>query len=200
MKHDSRITLGEPLDDGRNEGRGENGAACDPHFPRRRVGEKLDVFDALAQVIEYGHPAIEQRATVRGRLDALAVAVEQAHAERILQLRDRSRNVGLGCIEALRRLPHGAGLHHGHEDVQVLQLHPASDAIAQLHVGPHFGFEMTSSDNSNYALMTASTISETKARRPSRPASLAAHAAGSSVAIPCEAIMPKIVRAWDERT
>ena len=33
----------------------------------------------------------------------------------------------------LRRLSHAAGLHDGHEDVQVLQLHPASDAIAQLH-------------------------------------------------------------------
>src|SRR5262249_32623127 len=36
MKRDSRITLGEPLDDGRNEGAGEKGAASDPHFPSRR--------------------------------------------------------------------------------------------------------------------------------------------------------------------
>jgi hypothetical protein len=32
--------------------------------------------------------------------------------------------------------------------VQVLQLHPASNAIAQLHIEPHFLFEMTSSNNS----------------------------------------------------
>ena len=53
-------------------------------------------FTRLAQVIEHSHSAIEQGATVLGRLDALAVAVEQAHAERMLQLRDRSRNGGLG--------------------------------------------------------------------------------------------------------
>jgi hypothetical protein len=29
-----------------------------------------------------------------------------------------------------RRLSHAAGLHNRHEDVQVLQLHPAADAIA----------------------------------------------------------------------
>ena len=65
-----------------------------------------------------------------------ADSVFRVIAERMLQVRDRSRNVRLGGIEALRRLPHGARLHDGHEDVQVLQLHSASDAIAQLHVGP----------------------------------------------------------------
>jgi hypothetical protein len=58
------------------------------------------------------------------------VAVEQAHAERMLQVRDRSRYSRLTGVEVLRRLAHAAGLHHGHEDVQVLQLHPAADAIA----------------------------------------------------------------------
>ena len=64
-------------------------AASDPHFPGRGVGEKLDVLHALAQVIEYGHPAIEQRAAILRRLDPLAVAIEQAYAERMLQFRDR---------------------------------------------------------------------------------------------------------------
>jgi hypothetical protein len=30
---------------------------------------------------------------------------------------------------------HAAGLHDSHQDVEVLQLDPASDAIAQLHLG-----------------------------------------------------------------
>ena len=110
-------------------------AASDPHFPSSRVGEKLDVLHALAQLIEDGGPAIEQRATVLGRLDPLAVAVEQAHAERMLQFRDRSAKWWAGWCSGVRRLPHAAGLHDGHQDVQVLQLHPASDAIAQLHPG-----------------------------------------------------------------
>src|SRR5882762_6010407 len=118
----------------------------------------------------------------------------------MLQVRDRSRNVRLGGIEALRCLPHGAGLHDGHEDVQVLQFHPASDAIGQLHVGPHFGFEMMASDNSIIRLWQHQLSSEAKARRLSRLASLAPGADGSPAAIPCEATMPKIVPAWDERT
>jgi len=77
--------------------------------------------------------AREQGAAVFCRLHALPVAVQQAHAERVLQVRDRSGNGGLGAVEALRSLAHAAGLHHGHEDVQVLQLHPASGAIAKLH-------------------------------------------------------------------
>jgi tripartite-type tricarboxylate transporter receptor subunit TctC len=148
MKHDSRITPGEPIDDGSNEGFAGIDGASDPYFASARVGEKLDLFHALAQVIEYGCAAIEERATVFGRRDPMAVPIEQAYAERMLQFRDRPRNVGLGGVELLRRLAHGAGLHDGHEDVQILQLQPAPDAIAQLHVGSHFEFEMTSSDNS----------------------------------------------------
>src|SRR5262249_32564369 len=63
----------------------------------------------------------------------LAVPLEESYAERMLQFRDRSRNGGLSDVEALRRLAHAAGLHDGHKDVQVLQFHPSSDAIAQLH-------------------------------------------------------------------
>jgi hypothetical protein len=42
--------------------------------------------------------------------------------------------------------------------VQVLQLHPASDAIAQLHGWPHVNIDMKSSDNSIMPLMAASDI------------------------------------------
>src|SRR5664279_5406581 len=53
MKHDARIAPREPLDNGGNEARGQQGAASDPHFARRRIGEKLDVLQGLAQVVEY---------------------------------------------------------------------------------------------------------------------------------------------------
>jgi hypothetical protein len=76
MKDDARISPAEPLDDGRNEARGHQGRASDPHFSSRRVGEELDVLQALPQVVEYRHAAIEQRAAVFGWLDALAMAIE----------------------------------------------------------------------------------------------------------------------------
>jgi hypothetical protein len=56
-------------------------------------------------------------------------------------------------------------LHHGHEHVQVLQLHPISDAIAQLHDGTHFLFEMISSDNSLVRLWWHQLSSQAEARR-----------------------------------
>jgi hypothetical protein len=62
-------------------------AASNPQFPGRRVREKRDVLHALTQIIEYGRPAIQQGAAVLGRLDPLAMAVEQANAERLLQFR-----------------------------------------------------------------------------------------------------------------
>ncbi len=109
------------------------GAASNTRFPRRRVGEKLDVLHALAQLVENSYSAIEQRATILGRLDTLALAVEQAHAERVLQVGNRFRNVGLGGVQLLRRLPHAAGLHDCHKDVHVLQPDPSADAVTHLH-------------------------------------------------------------------
>src|SRR6266545_5616419 len=88
MKHDARIAPGEPIDESRSEARGQQGAASNPQFPSRRVGKKLDILYRLAQDIEQSRSAIEQGATVLGRLDTLGVAVEQAHAECMLQFRD----------------------------------------------------------------------------------------------------------------
>ncbi len=53
------MALGELVDDSRDEARGESGVATDPHFASRRVGEKLDLFDALPKFIERGEPVLE---------------------------------------------------------------------------------------------------------------------------------------------
>ena len=81
--------------------------------------------------------ALEQRAAVLGRLDTLRIAVEKAHADRVFQVRDRSGNGGLSGVQERGRLAHAAGLHHGHQHVEVVQLHPTSDAIAHLHSGTY---------------------------------------------------------------
>ena len=147
MKHDTRVATGEPIDDRGDETRCQKGSAADPHLPGRGIGEKLDALHALTQVIENRHAAIDQRVSLSGQLDALAVAIKQSHTERILKGRDRSRNRGLGTVEARRCLAHAARLHDGHQDVQVLELQAASDAIAQLHGSTHVGIGMRSSKN-----------------------------------------------------
>ena len=90
MERDARIAAGELIDDCRNQTGGHEVAASNPHLPGRRVCEKLDVLHTLAQAIEDGRAAIEQRAPIFSGLDALPVAIEQAHTECMLQFRDRS--------------------------------------------------------------------------------------------------------------
>jgi hypothetical protein len=52
-------------------------------------------------------------------------------------LPNRSGNGGLPGIEEHGRFAHASGLHDGHQDVEVLQLQPAPDAITQLHFGTY---------------------------------------------------------------
>src|SRR5215208_7213949 len=88
MKHDARMPSGKPVGNGGHKARGERGDASDPHLPRSGIGEKLDVLQALTQVVEDSRSTGEQRATELGRLDPLAVAVQQAHAKGMLQIPD----------------------------------------------------------------------------------------------------------------
>src|SRR5262245_11276611 len=158
MKHNARITPGKSVDDGRNKASCLEWIAPNTHFPGRRVGEKLDVFHRLAQLIEHRGTAIEQGATVPGWLDALRVAVEQTHAKRVFQIRNRFRNVGLRGVQVTCRLSHAAGLHDSPEDVQVLQLDPASDAIAHLHGSLPYAATYALIETYYYRFMTAPAI------------------------------------------
>src|SRR5215470_5634774 len=120
MKYDTRVAPGELVHNGRNEACCKWNDAPDPHVSSRGISEKFNVLDCLLEVIERGRSAIEQGPAVRGRLDALRVAVEQAHADSAFQFCDRSRNGWLACVEERCRLPHASGLHNDHQDVEVL--------------------------------------------------------------------------------
>ena len=84
MKHDAWIALGEPINQGGNKARCEIGVAPNSQFTGCRIGEKLNILHAPAQFVEYRRATIKQRLTVRGRLDALSVTIEQAHTQRAL--------------------------------------------------------------------------------------------------------------------
>jgi len=71
MKHHAWKTPREAIDDGRDEARAERGGAPDPHLARGRVGEELDVLDALAQLIEGSMAATEYGAPVFGEFGAV---------------------------------------------------------------------------------------------------------------------------------
>ena len=57
------------------------------HLAGRRVDQELYVLNGLAKLIEHGRSSIQQRAPVFGVLNPLAMTIEQAHAERALQVR-----------------------------------------------------------------------------------------------------------------
>ena len=93
-------------------------------------------FTALAQVVEHGRSAIEQGATVLGRLDPLGGAIEQTHANVCSSSAIDLEMADCAVFRSAAALSHAASLHDGHQDVKVVQLHPASDAIAHLHRTP----------------------------------------------------------------
>src|SRR5262249_32215619 len=102
-----------------------------------RISEKLDVLDALAQLVERGKPALEQGLAIGRRLDPLAAAIEQADAERTLQVSDRLRYDRVRDRQAFGGSRHAAGLNDGEQDIDVPQFEAATDAVLPLHVSLH---------------------------------------------------------------
>jgi hypothetical protein len=69
------------------------------------------------------------------RPDAAWATIEEADAEGVFEVGDRSRNSGLRRGKPFRRLVHAAGFHYGHEDTHIVQLETALDAIDLVHGG-----------------------------------------------------------------
>jgi hypothetical protein len=111
--------------------------ASNSHFPGGGVGEKLDALQRLPQLTEDCYSAIEQGATVGGRLHTTGVAVEQTHTHGSLQFCNRFGNVRLGRVEEGSRFVHAASLHHRHQDMEVMKLQAVSNSIVDLHLGSY---------------------------------------------------------------
>jgi hypothetical protein len=133
VDHHARVATEDAVDHGRAEGGRHRDRGADAHFAGRRVGEKFDVLHGLAQFVEHHQAAIEQRAPVDRRLDALRRAIEHAHTERVLEIGDRLRHHGVRDRKRARGLRHVSALHHREQDVQVAQLEPAPDTAAPVH-------------------------------------------------------------------
>jgi hypothetical protein len=68
------------------------------------IGEKLDLFHTLSELVEHCEAALKQSAAVSRRLYAMRRPIEQAHAKRMLKIGDRLRHDGPRDRELLRRL------------------------------------------------------------------------------------------------
>src|SRR5262245_62996910 len=82
---------------------------------------------------EHGRAAMDEGAAIGGRLDALRCAVEETHAERMLEVGDGLRDDRLRDGKPLRRLGHAPRLGDSEKDVQVAQLDASTDPVAPRH-------------------------------------------------------------------
>src|SRR5262245_24436262 len=132
MKSHPRILPRESVDDGGHDRSIDRIGRSDPHFARRRIGQKFDLLDALSHLVEYGDAALDQRPTVGRRLDAALAAVEEPHPQGRFHVGKRLRYARLPDRKTLRRLAHCPAFDDGHEDAEVAQLEPATDPFRAL--------------------------------------------------------------------
>src|SRR5262245_49042031 len=92
VKDRPRILPRQLFDDGQHDPFGHRYAASDAELAGSRIAQMLDLTHSLPQLAEGREPAMEQRAAVLGRFDALRTTVEQPRADRRFQICDRSRN------------------------------------------------------------------------------------------------------------
>ncbi|MCY1547882.1 hypothetical protein D9M68_839620 [compost metagenome] len=96
----------------------------------------LDLADALGHRLQLGGLGQQlQRVGVEvapgvGQLERARVALEQLHAQVILQLLDLARQRGLGDMQPLGRAGEVAFLCHGHEVTQVPQFHDYTSQVS----------------------------------------------------------------------
>ena len=98
--HDhARIFLGELFDDLRKDRVPNRQRISDRQLACRGIGQELDIPDALPQFIECRPAAREQSARVERWLDPARAAIEELHAQRMLQVGDDLRHSGMGNTE-----------------------------------------------------------------------------------------------------
>src|SRR5262245_42813949 len=94
----------------------------------------LDVLHSLLQLTEGSHSAIEQRAPALRWLDTVRATVQELRTDAMFERGNRPGNGGLSCVQHQCALAHAAGLHHGHQHVEVVKLDSTSYPIAHPHV------------------------------------------------------------------
>src|SRR4029079_2424833 len=82
VEGDPRITPCQTVNHGRDKACGDRRRCPDAYIARAWVGEKIDVLDALPQLVEGGVAAAEHGAAVVGEFDSTRVSLQQAHSER----------------------------------------------------------------------------------------------------------------------
>src|SRR5262245_10821721 len=108
-----------------------------PQLAGRRVRQKLNVPDALFELVKRGNAAPEQRLSIDGRLDALRASIEKLDAELVLEVGDHFRHSWWGDPKLRDRLAHAATLRDSQEYMQITQLEPSTDLTFPVDFSEH---------------------------------------------------------------
>src|SRR5436189_4660966 len=127
------MASGEPIDDRRCKARRERIDTSDSHFTDGRVGKKLDLVDALTQLVECRKSVLENRAAIERGLDALAAAMQQAHAQGMYHAGNGLRHERMGNRQLFGSLRYAAERHCREQDMHVAQLESSADAVLPMH-------------------------------------------------------------------
>ena len=127
----------KPMDDGRIDRGDRVLAPAHAYLSHCRIGERRDVVHALAQFVEHGDAALDERPATGRRLDALPTPVEEPHTEGLFQVSDRLGHCRLRHVEGRGGLAHAAGLNDGQQNIDVPQFEAAADPVVPLRDGGH---------------------------------------------------------------
>src|SRR5262249_12711328 len=86
------MLAGETVNDGRHKRRCDRLGCPDANVAFGRIGEELDILEALTQIVEDCETAFCQRDPIGGRYDAAPPAINELCADGILQLQNRLGN------------------------------------------------------------------------------------------------------------
>jgi hypothetical protein len=138
MNGDARILPGKPIDDRGSKAGGNDDGSPNPYFASLGVGEELDMFYSLPQLIEGNEAAIEKGAPINRGLYALRTAIQETDPERVFHVGNRLRYCRLRHRELSGCLSHAAASSHGQQDIQIPQFEMTAEALGvPLHRFPH---------------------------------------------------------------
>jgi hypothetical protein len=86
--------------------------ASNSHLSDARIGQEIDLLDALPEFVERDVAVLEQSMCVDRGLDASGAAVKQTYPKHILQAGNRFRYRRLGHPEVTRPFGHTAPLYY----------------------------------------------------------------------------------------
>src|SRR5215467_6726603 len=128
-----RVLPKELLGEGWQDPRNHDLRATNSQLAAVGVRQGLDLFYALSQLVEDGHPALEQGLTIRRQFDAVRAAIKQAHAQALFEIGDRLGDDRMRDGEALGGLRHAATLRHRQQDVEIPKFELAPDSVSPMH-------------------------------------------------------------------